>query len=109
MLALYLASAFKVDYFPVRKPGKLPGKVIKGSYTLEYGKDELEVQDGTIMKDCKVLIIDDLLATGGTLATTENLLSKLGANVIGHYVLFNITALGGEKKLKAKVAYSIPL
>lgn len=85
----------------VRKPGKLPRKTVSYSYSLEYGQDTLEIHESAIQPNEKVLIVDDVLATGGTAQAAEHLAQKVGAQVIGHRFLIEIEALKGKERLKA--------
>lgn len=78
-----LAYALGVGFVPIRKSGKLPGQTIEADYALEYGKDKLAMHSDAIEKGQNVLIADDLLATGGTIATSINLVQQLGGNVVG--------------------------
>ena len=91
----------------VRKPGKLPYVTINASYDLEYGSDTLEVHRDAIHEGSKVVIIDDLLATGGTAAATGNLIEQLGGEVLGFCFLVELTALGGDKKLEPHPVWSV--
>ena len=95
------AIAFKLEvgFIPIRKPNKLPGKIIGVNYKLEYGEDRLEMQENSIEKNSKVIIIDDLLATGGTARAASNLILKAGANLIGYAFLVELTELNGRKNL----------
>ncbi len=95
------ALAFKhgVGFIPIRKQNKLPGKVIGVNYKLEYGEDRLEMQLNSIDKDCKVIVMDDLLATGGTARAAGKLIRKAGGNLIGYAFLVELTKLQGRKKL----------
>ncbi|GAC1407830.1 MAG: adenine phosphoribosyltransferase [Candidatus Velthaea sp.] len=99
MIGAPLAYALGAGFVPVRKPGKLPGTKYTEEYALEYGTNSLEIHDDAIGHGQRVLIIDDLLATGGTIAATLRLLSKLGAEVVGVAVLIELAALGGRKAL----------
>jgi len=99
MLGAPLAYAIGAGFVPVRKPGKLPGKKLTESYALEYGTNSLEIHDDAVGKSQRVLIVDDLLATGGTAAATHRLLEKLGAQVVGFAFLIELAALGGRKAL----------
>ena len=94
-LAMELGAAF----VPVRKPGKLPADVIKTEYTLEYGSGALEVHADSIQPGQRVVIVDDLLATGGTLAASKKLVEALGGEVVGCAVVINLTFLNGAEKL----------
>ena len=95
------ALAFKLGlgFIPIRKPNKLPGEIIGVNYKLEYGEDRLEIQQQSIEKNSRIIIIDDLLATGGTASAAGNLISEAGANLIGYVFLVELTELLGRKKL----------
>jgi len=94
-----LAFKLEVGFIPIRKPHKLPGEVLGINYKLEYGVDRLEIQEHAIQKNSKVLIIDDLLATGGTANAAGNLIRKAGGNLIGFAFLLELTELKGRNKL----------
>ncbi len=94
-----LALALNVGFVPVRKPGKLPRAVFSESYQLEYGHDTLEIHQDALTADDKVLIIDDLLATGGTIEATTTLVRKLGASVAHAGFIISLPELGGEQRL----------
>ncbi|MBY0202593.1 adenine phosphoribosyltransferase [Paenibacillus polysaccharolyticus] len=94
-----LAYALGVGFAPIRKSGKLPGATIEAGYDLEYGKDTLAMHTDAIEKGQNVLIADDLLATGGTIATSINLIEQLGGNVVGAAFLIELTDLNGRGKL----------
>ena len=95
------ALAFKLDigFIPIRKPNKLPGNVIGIDYHLEYGEDRLEIQQDLIEKNSKIILIDDLLATGGTACAAGKLISEIGGNLIGYAFLVELTELKGRKRL----------
>lgn len=95
-----LAYATKTGFVPVRKPGKLPYKTIRFEYELEYGSDVLEIHMDAIEEGQKVIIVDDLLATGGTLLSTIKLVEQLGGEVVGIFVLIELVDLNGRDKLK---------
>lgn len=90
-------------FLPIRKEGKLPGKVIRQSYSLEYGESTLELQTEYINKGTRVLIVDDLLATGGTMAAAVQLLKSVGANVVECLVIMELTSLKGRDKVGVPV------
>jgi len=90
-----------------RKPGKLPAEKVSETYELEYGKDSLEMHVDSIRGDSNVLIMDDLLATGGTASTVNNLVSNLGGHVHSIAFLIILSGLGGRKKLGKTELYSI--
>ncbi len=94
-----LAVALGVGFVPIRKSGKLPGETIEADYALEYGKDKLAMHKDAIQPGQKVLIADDLLATGGTIATSVNLVRQLGGEVVGAAFLIELTDLSGRDKL----------
>ena len=94
-----IADRLRAGFAPVRKPGKLPSKARRATYSLEYGKDALELHDDAVGKGCRVLIVDDLLATGGTAAATVGLVRELGADVVGVQFLIELTFLNGRDKL----------
>ena len=84
---------------PVRKPGKLPSDTISATYELEYGTDALEIHSDAVTEGDRVLIVDDLIATGGTAKATVDLVRRSGANVIGLSFLIELEALQGRKQL----------
>jgi adenine phosphoribosyltransferase len=94
-LAYQLGSGF----IPVRKPGKLPAAVHQIEYDLEYGTDSLEIHQDALQNHHSVLIVDDLIATGGTAKATAELLSRIGCNVLGFAFIIELQDLGGRKKL----------
>jgi adenine phosphoribosyltransferase len=103
------ALAYKLDigFVPVRKPGKLPAKTHAEEYELEYGTDSLEIHTDAIEKDENVLVVDDLLATGGTAAAACRLVEKLGGKVVGVSFLIELEALNGRDKLKPYRLHSV--
>lgn len=94
-----IAQALSAGFIPIRKAGKLPREVHHVEYELEYGVDKLEIHAGDIPADSRVLIVDDLLATGGTLRASAQLARLAGARVIGATVLIELASLGGRAKL----------
>ena len=94
-----IAVKLNAGFVPIRKSGKLPWKTISDAYQLEYGANELQVHSDAIEPGQKVLIVDDVLATGGTAAAAVRLIRKLGGEVIGVQVLIELEALGGRKLL----------
>lgn len=96
-----LALALGVGFVPVRKPGKLPRETYAQAYQLEYGEDILEIHKDALTADDKVLIIDDLLATGGTIEATIKLIRRVGAQVKDAGFVISLPDLGGEKRLTA--------
>jgi adenine phosphoribosyltransferase len=99
MIGAPLAYALGAGFVPVRKPGKLPGTKYTEEYALEYGTNSLEIHDDAVGAGQRVLVVDDLLATGGTVAATLRLLKKLGAEAVGVAVLIELAALGGRARL----------
>ncbi len=94
-----LAYQLKAGFIPARKPGKLPAAVHAIEYELEYGTDQLEIHQDALDSDCRVLIVDDLIATGGTAKATAELLEKIGCEVLGFSFIIELRDLGGRKKL----------
>jgi len=92
----------KTGFSPVRKPGKLPSSTRSASYALEYGTDTLEIHDDAVVKGQRVLIVDDLLATGGTAAATVGLVRSLGADVVGLQFLIELVGLNGRDRLQGE-------
>ena len=99
MLGAPVAYALGAGFVPVRKPGKLPGEKFSEEYALEYGTNTLEIHADAVGHGHRVLVVDDLLATGGTIAATLRLLEKLGADVVGTAVLIELEALKGRAAL----------
>ena len=97
---MLLANRLQIPLFPVRKAGKLPGKVRRFSYTLEYGESTLEIQENVVVRDWNVLVADDLLATGGTAMAAAELIEMEGGRVLGFSFLAALPELEGEEKLK---------
>ncbi len=94
-----IAASLGAGFVPVRKPGKLPWKTAAEEYALEYGKDRLEIHLDAVARGEKALIVDDLLATGGTAAATRRLAERLGAEVVGAAFLVELSALKGRTRL----------
>ncbi len=100
LFGLTLAQQLGVPFVPIRKVGKLPYKTIQQSYNLEYGSATLEVHEDAFEPGQKVLIHDDLLATGGTVVAASALVQKLDAQVVGYSFLINLDFLNGKERLK---------
>ena len=100
ILACALAQKYGKGMVLLRKAGKLPGKTAKISYTIEYGKAQMEIQKTALEKNERVLICDDLLATGGTAKAAAKLVEKLHATVIGFVFIIELTELNGKEKIK---------
>jgi len=103
LLGPAMALAINKPFVPIRKVGKLPGKCVKESYKLEYGEDTMEVQEGAISTGARVLIVDDLLATGGTMAAASSLVRRCGGSVAHCWIIVELAALEGRKKVKEEV------
>jgi adenine phosphoribosyltransferase len=99
LVAAPLAAELGIGFVMVRKKGKLPGKTIAYDYALEYGHDTIEIQDGMLKPGQRVVICDDLLATGGTAAAATHLVRQVGADVIHAVFIIELMFLGGRKKL----------
>jgi len=99
ILAAPVAYRLGASFVPVRKAGKLPWAVAREEYALEYGRDKLEIHRDAIRPDERVLIIDDVMATGGTAAATARLVEALGGSIVGLGILIELTALGGRSAL----------
>jgi adenine phosphoribosyltransferase len=95
-----IAHQLGKGFVPIRKKGKLPGATIEQSYTLEYGEAVMEIHSDAIEAGAKVLVVDDLLATGGTAAAGIKLLEKLGGNVVGCAFVIDLPELGGRARLE---------
>ena len=102
-----VANELKIGFVPVRKPNKLPRKTISYKYDLEYGSNELHIHADAIKPGQKVLIIDDLLATGGTVEATIKLVEELGGIVVGCAFLIELEDLGGRDILKDYDVYTL--
>ncbi len=102
-----LAYKLNLGFIPIRKPGKLPAEVEKEQYNLEYGQDSIEMHRDAIEEGEKILIVDDLLATGGTAAAAARLIEKLGAEVVGFSFLIELTELKARSLLKNYKVYSL--
>jgi adenine phosphoribosyltransferase len=102
-----VAQRIGAGFIPIRKPGKLPAKAIRESYDLEYGKDALEIHEDAVEKGQRVLIVDDVLATGGTAAAAAQLVNKLGGQLHGLAFLIELLFLNGKAKLEGENVYSV--
>lgn len=107
LLGAPVAYALGVGFVPVRKPGKLPGETVSETYELEYGTDTLEVHADALYPGQRVVIVDDLLATGGTMLATARLVEKTGAQVVGMSFLIELGFLEGRDKLKEYDLFSL--
>lgn len=102
LLGMVLADRLNLPFVPVRKKNKLPGDCYKINYTTEYSNDTFEIQKNAINEQSKILIVDDLLATGGTLKAAEDLAKLANAHVSGFLTIFEIEFLKGKEKLENK-------
>ena len=102
-----IARSFNVGFIPIRKPGKLPYQTFKEEYELEYGTDCVEMHIDAVGPGDKVLIVDDLLATGGTAAAARRLIEQAGAEVVGFGFVVELTFLNGAEKLKGVPVFSL--
>jgi adenine phosphoribosyltransferase len=102
-----LASRLGAGFVPVRKPGKLPAKTLGTSYALEYGTDTLEIHEDALDKGERVLIVDDVIATGGTAHAVGELVDRLGAKVVAFAFLVELTFLNGREKLAGREVLSL--
>ena len=96
----------EIPFVPIRKKGKLPGKVIKQKYKLEYGTDEIQIHRNSINEKDKVLVIDDLIATGGTAFASANLINKCKVRSIEFFFIIDLKNIGGSQKLGEKYKLS---
>ncbi|MFO7678206.1 MAG: adenine phosphoribosyltransferase [Thermoplasmatota archaeon] len=102
-----LAYLLNCGFIPIRKPGKLPGEVVCEEYALEYGTDKIEIHKDAIKKGDRIVIVDDLLATGGTANAAGNLVKKLGGEIIEFTFVVELPDLKGREKIKGEQIYSI--
>jgi adenine phosphoribosyltransferase len=102
-----VAERIGAGFIPIRKPGKLPAKALKESYDLEYGKDALEIHEDAVQKGQRVLIVDDVLATGGTAAAAAQLVKKLGGELYGLAFLIELLFLNGKAKLAGENVFTV--
>ncbi|MGL6227244.1 MAG: adenine phosphoribosyltransferase [Thermoguttaceae bacterium] len=107
IFAAPLALELEAGLTPIRKPGKLPYKTVSQEYSLEYGTNEIQMHEDAVKPGEKVLILDDLLATGGTTEACRQLLEKQGADVIGALFLIELPGLKGREKMKIKNVTSL--
>lgn len=102
-----VAYAIGAGFVPIRKSGKLPCETVRVSYDLEYGKDELEMHKDAIVPGQKIALVDDLLATGGTMSSVAKLVRKLGGEIVSADFVIELTDLKGREKLKQYDVFSI--
>ena len=107
ILGAAIAATLGCGFVPIRKPGKLPAATYQESYHLEYGTDSLEIHQDACGKNQRVLIVDDVLATGGTARAAIDLVKKTGAKIIGAAFLIELDLLKGRDKLAGEPVYSV--
>ena len=107
ILAAPVAYRLRAGFVPVRKPGRLPWAVAREEYDLEYGSDKLEIHRDAIHPEEKILIVDDVLATGGTAAATGRLVRTLGGDIVGFGFMLEIQGLGGRARLDGRRVESL--
>ena len=102
-----LAAALGVGFIPIRKPGKLPRETVSVAYTLEYGTDTLQIHKDSVKPGERILLVDDLLATGGTIGACKKLFEEQGAEVVGFSFVIELTDLKGREKLNHRNVFSL--
>ena len=107
ILGAAVAERIGAGFIPIRKPGKLPAKAIKETYDLEYGKDALEIHEDAIGTGQRILIVDDVLATGGTAAAAVQLVRKLDGELHGLAFLIELLFLNGKQRIATEEVYSV--
>ena len=107
ILGAAVANALGCGFVPVRKPGKLPSKTVRESYSLEYGADCLEMHDDAVAKGSRVLIVDDVLATGGTAEAADKLVKQVGGDLRALAFLIELNFLNGRTRLPGETVYSV--
>jgi adenine phosphoribosyltransferase len=107
IFASAVADRIGAGFTPVRKPGKLPSSTVRATYSLEYGTDALEIHDDAIRKGQRVLIVDDLLATGGTARAAADLVTRLGGEVHALAFLIELVALNGRERLTGRTVHTV--
>jgi adenine phosphoribosyltransferase len=107
ILGAAVAHRLGAGFIPIRKPGKLPAKAIKASYELEYGQDALEIHEDAVERGQRILIVDDVLATGGTAAAATQLVKALGGELYGLAFLIELLFLNGRSKIPGENVSSV--
>src|SRR5512140_2665228 len=107
ILGAAVADRLRTGFAPIRKPGKLPSKTVRESFQLEYGSDAIELHADAIEGGQRVLIVDDVLATGGTAAAARNIVRQLSGNLVGLAFLIELVALNGRSKLAGENVLSV--
>lgn len=109
IFGVLIALRLNIPFVPLRKKGKLPGETLRLSYSLEYGNDELEVQKDAVNPRAKVIVVDDLLATGGTMKAAVQLLNQAGADVLEGIVVLELVDLNGRADIPTAIFSLIPV
>jgi adenine phosphoribosyltransferase len=107
ILGAAVANALGCGFVPIRKPGKLPAKTVRETYNLEYGTDALEMHDDAVVKGSRVLIVDDVLATGGTAEAAAKLVKQVGGDLRALAFLIELNVLNGRGRLPDETVYSV--
>ncbi|MEE9386525.1 MAG: adenine phosphoribosyltransferase [Nannocystaceae bacterium] len=107
LFGMALATRLGVGFVPVRKPGKLPAQTLEERYSLEYGTDALQIHGDSLAAGERVLLVDDLLATGGTAAAAERLINRLGAEVVACLFFIELDGLGGRGRIASRRVESL--
>jgi adenine phosphoribosyltransferase len=107
ILGAAVANALGAGFVPIRKPGKLPSKCFREDYALEYGTNTLEIHEDAVGRGQRVLVVDDVLATGGTAKAAAGLVRKVGGEVVGLSFLIELDFLNGREKLAGEQVYSV--
>lgn len=107
ILGAAVAERIGAGFIPIRKPGKLPAKALKETYDLEYGKDALEIHEDAVRAGQRILIVDDVLATGGTASAAAKMVRRLGGELHGLAFLIELVGLDGKSKLQGEQVFSV--
>ena len=107
ILGAAVANALAAGFVPIRKPGKLPAKCFREDYALEYGTDGLEIHEDAVATGQRVLVVDDVLATGGTARAAAGLVRKIGGDLVGLAFLLELNFLNGREKLEGEHVFSV--
>jgi adenine phosphoribosyltransferase len=107
ILGAAVATQLKAGFVPIRKPGKLPSKTHRENYALEYGVDGLEIHEDAFGRGQRVLIVDDVLATGGTARAASELVRRVGGELVGLSFFIELSFLSGRNKLTGEVVHSV--
>jgi len=102
-----VADRLGAGFCPIRKPGKLPAKTLREAFSLEYGSDAIEIHEDGVERGQRVLVVDDVLATGGTARAAASLVRQLGGDLVGLAFLIELTALNGRQQIAGEDAYSV--